>query len=98
MKDSTRVVEMDAWNTSSDEPGEKHASGLTRQPVFQLWRWRHVHSTLAVTVKEGGVGAMAQQQGTHLHPVLRRSLVERRELPEVHGVHTGTVLQSEKPN
>lgn len=74
----------------------KHASRLTRQPVFELWRGCHVHSTLAVTVKEGRVGAMAQQQGTHLHPVLRRSLVQRCELPEVHGVHTGTVLQSEK--
>lgn len=71
-------------------------SRLTGQPVFQLRRWRHVHSTLAMAVKEGGVGAMAQQQRAHLHPVLRRSLVERRELPEVHGVHTGAVLQGDK--
>lgn len=71
-------------------------SRLTRQPVFELCRWSHVHSALAMTVEEGGVGAMAQQQGAHLHPVLGRSLVQRRELPEVHGVHTGAVLQSEK--
>lgn len=74
----------------------KGTSRLTRQPVFELWSWSHVHSTLAMAVEEGGVRAMAQQQGAHLHPVLRRSLVQRRELPEVHGVHTGTVLQGEK--
>lgn len=70
-------------------------SALTGESVFEFWCWCHVHSTLAMTVKEGGVGTMAQQQGTHLHPVLRGSLVERCELPEVHGVHTGTMLQGE---
>ena len=38
---------------------------------------------------------MAQQQGANLHPVLGRRLVERSELPQVHGVHTGSVLQRE---
>lgn len=72
---------------------ETQVSALTGEPVFELWCWCHIHSTLAMTVKEGGVGTMAQQQGTHLHPVLRGGLVERRELPEVHGIHTGSMLQ-----
>lgn len=70
-------------------------SALTGEPLFELWCWCHIHSTLAMTVKEGGVGTVAQQQGTHLHPVLRGGLMERRELPEVHGIHTGTMLQGE---
>lgn len=41
---------------------------------------------------------MAQEQGADLHTVLRGSLVQGGELPEVHGVHAGTMLaQQRKP-
>lgn len=66
---------------------------LTRQPLLQLGRRRHVHRALAVAVEQRGVGAVAQQQRADLHPVLGRRLVEGGELPEVHGVDAGPVLR-----
>lgn len=69
---------------------------LTGEPFFKLWRWGHVHCALAVTVEQGGVSPVAQQQGTDLHSVLGRCFVERSELPQVHSVHTGAVLQGEQ--
>lgn len=68
---------------------------LTGEPLFELWSGSHVHGALAVAVEQGGVGPVAQQQGTHLHPVLGRRLVERSELPQVHGIHTGSMLHRE---
>lgn len=66
---------------------------LTGESFFELGGRGHVHGALAVTVEQGRVGAVAQQQGTHLHSVLGRRLVERSELPQVHRIHTGSVLQ-----
>lgn len=69
---------------------------LTGEPLFKLWGRGHVHSALAVTVEQGGIGPVAQQQGTDFHAVLGRCLVERSELPQVHGIHTGAMLQREQ--
>lgn len=66
---------------------------LTGESFFELGGRGHVHGALAVTVEQGRVSAVAQQQGTHLHSVLGRRLVERSELPQVHRIHTGSVLQ-----
>lgn len=95
MKDNTWWWEITGGDIVIRWSSETQVSSLTGEPVFELWCWCHIHSTLAMTVKEGGVGTMAQQQGTHLHPILRGSLVERCELPEVHCIHTGTMLQGE---
>jgi hypothetical protein len=38
---------------------------------------------------------VAQQERAHLHAVLGGGLVQRRELPQVHGVDTGPVLREE---
>lgn len=69
---------------------------LTGEPFFKLWGGGHVHGALAVTVQQGGISPVAQQQRTDLHSVLGCCLVERSELPQVHGVHTGSVLQREQ--
>lgn len=66
---------------------------LTGESFFELGGRGHVHGALAVAVEQGRVGAVAQQQGTHLHPVLGCRFVERSELPQVHRIHTGSVLQ-----
>ncbi len=68
---------------------------LTGEPLFQLRSGGHVHGALAVTVEQGGVGPVAQQQGANLHSVLGRRFVQRSELPQVHGIHTGSMLQRE---
>lgn len=69
---------------------------LTGEPLFKFWGGGHVHCALAVTVEQGGVRPVAQQQGTDLHSVLGRCFMEGSELPQVHGVHTGSVLQGEQ--
>lgn len=69
---------------------------LTGQSLPELRRWSHVHGALAVAVDQGGIGAVAQQERADLHAVLGSSLVQRGELPQVHGVHTGTVLAQQK--
>lgn len=45
-----------------------------------------------MAVEQSRVGTVAQQQGADLHSVFRRCFVERGELPQVHGVHTCSVL------
>lgn len=65
---------------------------LTGEPLFEFGGGGQVHGALAVAVEQVGVGPVAQQQRTHLHAVLRGSLVERGELPQVHGVHTRSML------
>lgn len=67
-------------------------SELICQSFFELGGGGQVDGTLVVAVEEGGVGPVAKQQRAHLHPVLGSSLVERCELPQVHGVHTRAVL------
>lgn len=69
---------------------------LTGQSLPELRRWSHVNSALAVAVDQGGIGAVAQQEGADLHTVLGSSLVQRGELPEVHSIHTGTMLAQQK--
>lgn len=66
---------------------------LTGEPLFELGSRGHVHGTLAVTVGERGVGAVAEQERAHLHAVLGSRLVQRGELPQVHGVDAGAMLQ-----
>lgn len=69
---------------------------LTGKPFFKLRGGGHVHGALAVTIQQGGVSAVAQQQGTDFNTVLWGCLVERGELPQVHGVHTGPMLHREQ--
>lgn len=45
-----------------------------------------------MAVEQRRVGAVAQQQRADLHAVLRRCLVEGSELPQIHGVHAGSML------
>uniref|UniRef100_A0A8C3M4D7 protein-tyrosine-phosphatase n=1 Tax=Geospiza parvula TaxID=87175 RepID=A0A8C3M4D7_GEOPR len=66
------------------------------QSLPELRRWSHVHGALAVAVDQGGIGAVAQQERADLHAVLGSSLVQRGELPQVHGIHTGTMLAQQK--
>lgn len=67
---------------------------LTGQAIFKEGSGRKVDGTLVVAVQEVGVGSMAQQEGTHLHAVLGRGLVQRSELPQIRCVNTGTVLKN----
>lgn len=69
---------------------------LTGQSLPELRRWSHVNRALAVAVDQGGIGAVAQQEGADLHTVLGSSLVQRGELPEVHSIHAGTMLAQQK--
>lgn len=76
---------------------EKNKSNvLTGESLFELGRGGHVHRALAVTVDQRGIGPVAQQQGTNLHTVLGRCLVQGGELPQVHGVHTRAMLKTHK--
>lgn len=42
--------------------GGRWAAVLTSEALFELGRGGHVHRALAVTVGDGGVGAVAEQQ------------------------------------
>lgn len=46
-----------------------------------------------MTVEQGRVGPVAQQQRADLRSVFRCGLVERGELPQVHGVDARSVLK-----
>jgi hypothetical protein len=65
---------------------------LTGEPLFEFRGGGQVHGTLAVAIEQVGVGPVTKQQRTHLHTVLRCGLVERGELPQVHGIHTRSML------
>lgn len=69
---------------------------LTGQPLPELRRWSHVNRALAMAVDQGGISTVAQQEGADLHTVLGSGLVQRGELPQVHSVHTGTMLAQQK--
>lgn len=49
-----------------------------------------------MAVEQRGVGAVAQQQGADLHPVLGGRLVEGGELPQVHSVDTCSMLRGDQ--
>lgn len=49
-----------------------------------------------MAVEQRGVGTVAQQQGTDLHSVLGRRLVQRSKLPQVHGVDAGAMLKEKQ--
>lgn len=66
---------------------------LTCEPLFELWGRGHVHRALPVAVDQRGIGSVTQQQGTHLYTILGGSLVQRGELPEVHGINARPMLQ-----
>lgn len=73
----------------------KAGAALTCESLLELGSGRHVHGALAVAVEQRRVGPVTQQQRADLHPVFGRRLVERGELPQVHGVHTRPVLGRE---
>lgn len=69
---------------------------LTGQSLPELRCWSHVNCTLAMAVDQGGISTVAQQEGADLHTILGSSLVQWSELPEVHSIHTGTMLAQQK--
>ncbi len=73
---------------------EKQAAcmSLTGESLFQFRCGRRIHRALAVAVEQCGISAVTQQQRTHLHSILTGRLVQRRELPQVHGVNARPVL------
>lgn len=71
----------------------KRKGKLTCEPLFEFRGRGHVHSALPMAVDQRGVGSVTQQQGTNLHAILGGSLVQRGELPEVHGIDARPMLQ-----
>lgn len=71
----------------------KRKGKLTCEPLFEFWGRGHVHRALPVAVDQRWVSTMTQQQRTNFHTILGGSLVQRGELPEVHGINTRPMLQ-----
>lgn len=71
----------------------KLSTTLTCKSLLQLGSGGHVHRALAVTVEQGRVSPVAQQQRANLHSVFRRGFVEGGELPQIHGVNTRSMLK-----
>ena len=74
---------------------EAVAFELVGEQVVEFARGCHVERRLGVAVEQRRIGAVGQQQRADLAPALGRGLVQRRELPQVHGVDIGSVVHQQ---